>query len=166
VRKLQVAQVNIGRVLAPLEDPMMRGFVERLDEINALADGSPGFVWRLQTEAGNATYLRPYDDERILINLSVWETVEDLRNFVYGGNHAEVLRQRGDWFEKLEAPVVGLWWVPAGHIPSIDEAKKRLAHLQERGPTPFAFSFRALFPPDEEVVRTTDWSAFEPCPAG
>ena len=145
---------------------MMRGFVERLDEINALADGSPGFVWRLQTEAGNATYLRPYDDERILINLSVWETVEDLRDFVYGGKHAEVLRQLGDWFEKLEAPVVALWWVPAGHIPSIDEAKERLAHLQERGPTPFAFSFRAPFPPHEEVVRTTDWSAFEPCPAG
>jgi len=164
VKKLHVAQVNIGRMRASLEDPMMSGFVARLDEINALADGSPGFVWRLQTEAGNATYLRPYDDERILINLSVWETVEDLRDFVYGGNHAEVLRQRGDWFEKLEAPVVALWWVPAGHVPSIDEAKKRLAHLQERGPTPFAFSFRELFPPDEEVVRTTDWSAFEPCP--
>jgi hypothetical protein len=96
---------------------------------------------RSQTEAGNATYLRPYDDERIIINLSVWETVEDLRNFVYGGNHAEVLRQRRDWFENFEAPVVALWWVPAGHIPSIDEAKKRLAHLQERGPMPFAFSF-------------------------
>lgn len=165
MKKLHVAQVNIARMRAPLEDPMMRGFVERLDEINALADGSPGFVWRLQTDAGNATYLRPYDDEWIIINLSVWETVEDLRNFVYGGDHAEVLRQRRDWFEKLEAPVVALWWVPAGHIPSIDEAKKRLAHLQERGPTSFAFSFRELFPPDEEVVRTTDWSGFKPCPA-
>jgi hypothetical protein len=164
MKELHVAQVNIGRVRGSLEDPMMHGFVARLDEINALADGSPGFVWRLQTEAGNATYLRPYDDERILINLSVWETVEDLRDFVYGGKHAEVLRQRGDWFEKLEAPVVALWWVPAGHIPSIDEAKKRLAHLQERGPTPFAFSFRELFPPDEEVVRMTDWAAYELCP--
>jgi hypothetical protein len=165
MKKLHVAQVNIARMRAPLEDPMMRGFVERLDEINALADGSPGFVWRLQTDAGNATYLRPYDDEWIIINLSIWETIEDLRNFVYGGNHAEVLRQRRDWFEKLQTPVVALWWIPAGHIPSIDEAKKRLAHLQERGPTPFAFSFRELFPPDEEVVRTTDWSDFEPCPA-
>jgi hypothetical protein len=165
MKKLHVAQVNIARMRAPLEDPMMRGFVERLDEINALADGSPGFVWRLQTDAGNATYLRPYDDEWIIINLSIWETIEDLRNFVYGGNHADVLRQRRDWFEKLQTPVVALWWIPAGHIPSIDEAKKRLAHLQERGPTPFAFSFRELFPPDEEVVRTTDWSDFEPCPA-
>ena len=149
----------------PLERPVMRGFVERLDEINALADGSPGFVWRLQTGAGNATYLRPYDDEMILINLSVWESIEDLRNYVYGGGHAEVLRQRWEWFEKLETPVTALWWVPAGHVPSIDEAKKRLSHLQEHGPTPFAFSFRAPFPPDQEVVRATDWSAFKPCPA-
>jgi len=143
----------------------MSGFVARLDEINALADGSPGFVWRLQTDAGNATYLRPYDDDRIIINMSVWETVEDLRSFVYSERHAEVLWQRQDWFEKLEAAVVALWWIPAGHIPSIDEAKKRLAHLQEHGPTPFAFSFRSVFPPDEEVARATDWSAFEPCPA-
>lgn len=104
----------------------MRDFVERLEEINALADGSPGFVWRLQTEAGNATYLRPYDDDRIIINMSVWQSVEDLRNFVYRGNHADVLRRRHDWFEKLDSPVVALWWVPAGHRPSIDEAKKRL----------------------------------------
>jgi hypothetical protein len=162
---LHIAQVNIARMRGALEDPVMRGFVARLDEINALADGSPGFVWRLQTDAGNATYLRPYDDDRIIINLSVWETVEDLRRFVHGGNHAEVLRQRADWFEKLETPVVALWWIPAGHVPSADEAKKRLTHLKEQGPTPFAFSFRSLFPPDDEFARATDWSAFEPCPA-
>jgi hypothetical protein len=163
--KLHLAQVNIARMRGALEDPVMREFVARLEEINALADGSPGFVWRLQTDAGNATYLRPYDDERIIVNMSVWETVEDLRNYAYRGGHAEALRRRQEWFEKLDTPVVALWWVPAGHIPSIDEAKKRLAHLQERGPTPFAFSFRSLFPPDEEVARATDWSAFEPCPA-
>ena len=165
MRNLHLAQINIGRMRGPLDGPVMGGFVARLDEINALADGSPGFVWRLQTDAGNATYLRPYDDDRIIINMSVWETVEDLRSFVYSERHAEVLRQRLDWFEKLEAAVVALWWIPAGHIPSIDEAKKRLAHLQEHGPTPFAFSFRSVFPPDEEVARATDWSAFEPCPA-
>jgi hypothetical protein len=161
---LHIAQVNIARMRGALEDPVMSGFVARLDEINALADGSPGFVWRLQTDAGNATYLRPYGDDRIIINLSVWKTVEDLRNFVYRGNHAEVLRQRQDWFEKLDAPVVALWWVPAGHVPSIDEAKKRLAHLQDHGPTPFAFSFRSPFPPDEELACAADGSAFEPCP--
>jgi len=165
MKKLHLAQFNIGRMLGPLDGPVMRGFVERLDEINAIADGTPGFVWRLQTDAGNATYLRPYDDEWIIVNMSVWETVEDLRNFVFSGKHSEVLRQRREWFEKLEKPITVLWWVPAGHVPSIDEAKKRLAHLQERGPTPFAFSFRTVFPPDEEVVAATDWSAFEPCPA-
>lgn len=166
MKKLHLAQINIGRMRGPIDGPVMRGFVERLEDINALADGAPGFVWRLQTEAGNATYLRPYeDDEMMIINMSVWETVEDLRNFVFSTEHAEVLRQRREWFEKLETPITALWWVPAGHVPSIDEAKKRLAHLQEHGPTPFAFTFRNVFPPDEEVVRSTDWSAFEPCPA-
>jgi hypothetical protein len=165
MKTLHLAQVNIARMRGGLEDPVMRGFVARLDEINALADGSPGFVWRLQTDAGNATYLRPYDDERIIINMSVWESLEDLQNYVYRGGHAEVLRQRRDWFEKLESPVVALWWVPAGRVPSIDEAKKRIAHLQEHGPTPFAFSFRSPFPPDERFAASTDWSAFEPCAA-
>ena len=162
---LNLAQVNIARMRGALDDPVMAGFVARLDEINALADASPGFVWRLQTPEGNATYLRPYDDDRVLFNLSVWESVETLRDYAYRSAHAEVLRQRADWFEKFEAPAVALWWVPAGHLPSIDEAKKRLAHLQEHGPTPFAFTFRALFPPDEEHVRSIDWSSFEPCPA-
>jgi uncharacterized protein DUF3291 len=164
MKMLQIAQVNIARMRGALEDPVMEGFVARLAEINALADRSPGFVWRLQTPEGNATYLRPYDDDRILFNLSVWKTVEDLRSYVYRSAHAEVLRQRNDWFQQFGAPVVALWWVPAGHLPSIDEAKKRLAHLQEMGPTAFAFTFRSLFPPDEEYVRSIDWSSFEPCP--
>lgn len=150
----------------PLDGPIMAGFVERLGEINALADRSRGFVWRLQTPEGNATYLRPYNDDRILFNLSVWETVEDLKEYVYRGSHADVLRRRQDWFEKFGAPAVALWWVPAGHTPSIDEAKKRLERLQEAGPTAFAFTFRSIFPPDEQYVRSIDWSAFEPCPAG
>jgi Domain of unknown function (DUF3291) len=165
MQTFHLAQVNVARMRGALEDPVMADFVARLDEINALADGSPGFVWRLQTDAGNATYLRPCDDERIIINMSVWESVEDLRNYVFRGGHAEVLRRRSEWFEGLETPVVALWWIPAGHAPSVDEAKKRLAHLDAHGPTPFAFTFRALFPPDPELVRATDWSAFEPCPA-
>lgn len=163
--KPRLAQVNIARMRGALEDAVMAGFVARLDELNALADASPGFVWRLQTDAGNATYLRPYDDERIIVNMSVWESIEHLRAYVYRSRHAEVLRQRGDWFEKLGTPVVAMWWVPAGHIPSVDEAKKRIAHLQEHGATPFAFSFGSPFPPDEQVLASTDWSAFEPCPA-
>src|SRR5579871_2892077 len=96
-----IAQVNIGRILAPVDDPIMSGFMNRLDEINALAEKSPGFVWRLQTSEGNATYFRPYEDDRILINMSVWENVETLRQFVYHTLHAELLRHRYDWFEKF-----------------------------------------------------------------
>jgi len=160
-----VAQVNIGRVKAQLDDPLMAGFVARLDEINALADTSPGFVWRLQASDGNATYLRPYDDDRILINMSVWETIEALRHYVYGTAHAEVLRQRQNWFDKFTGAYVALWWVPAGHIPGIDEAKKRLAYLDTHGPTQFAFTFKAIFQLDEEFQRGIDWSSFQPCPA-
>lgn len=162
---LHIAQLNIARAKAALDDPLLADFVARLDEINALADRAPGFVWRLQTPEGNATYLRPYDDDRILVNMSVWESVEQLKEYVYKTAHAELLRRRHDWFEKFEAAYTALWWVPAGHIPGVDEAKKRLAHLQEHGPTSFAFTFRQLFPPDEEVVATTDWGAFIPCPA-
>ena len=162
---LQIAQVNIGRMNAALDDPVMAGFVARLDEINALADRSPGFVWRLQSSAGNATYLRPYDDDRILFNLSVWQSIDQLRQYVYRTAHAELLRQRRDWFEKFAGAYVALWWVPAGHLPSVDEAKKRLAHLDTQGPTPFAFTFKKTFPPDEGFVQSIDWSSFKPCPA-
>ncbi len=145
-----IAQVNIARALAPIDDPVMAGFVARLDEINALADGSPGFVWRLQTEQGNATALQPYDDDRILFNMSVWETPEHLKDFVYGSLHAEVMRSRKSWFERFGAPYTALWWVAPGHVPGIDEAKQRLHHLQTHGPSPFAFSFARLFPAPQE----------------
>ena len=141
-----IAQVNIGRMKGPMDDPMMAGFVSRLDEINALADRAPGFVWRLQTPAGNATYLRPYpDDDRILINMSVWESIEALREYTYRTAHAELLRQRHEWFEKLAGVYAALWWIPAGHIPSVEEATTRLSHLEKRGPTQFAFTFKLTF---------------------
>lgn len=160
-----LAQVNIGRVKAQPNDPVMAGFMARLDEINALADKSPGFVWRLQTSDGNATYFRPYEDDRILLNMSVWETVETLRHYVYRTAHVEMLRQRQDWFENFAGIYVALWWVPVGHIPSIDEAKKRLVYLGAHGPTQFAFTLKAVFQPDEEFQRGIDWSSFQPCPA-
>jgi Domain of unknown function (DUF3291) len=130
-----IAQVNIGQIKAPLEDQVMSGFVARLDEINALADSSPGFVWRLQSSAGNATYLRPYENDRILLNMSVWQTIDALKDYVYRSAHAELLRQRHDWFEKFTRLYAALWWVPIGPIPSVDEAKKRLAHLDKHGST-------------------------------
>jgi len=163
--QLHLAQVNIARMKEPLDSPAMAGFVARLEEINALADRSPGFVWRLQAGEGNATYLRPYDDDRILFNMSVWESIEQLRKYVYQSAHVEVLRDRHEWFSKFESSYLSLWWIPVGHRPSVDEAKKRLAYLAEHGPTPFAFSFKVTFPPDPAVVDAIDWSAFEPCRA-
>ena len=161
-----IAQLNIGRVKAPVEDPIMAGFVARLDEINALAECSPGFVWRLQTSEGNATYFRPYpEDDRILINMSVWETIESLRHYVYQTAHADLLRQRQAWFEKFAGSYTALWWVPAGHRPGMDEATKRLAHLEKHGPTQFAFTFKTTFEPEEQFQKLIDWSSFQPCPA-
>ena len=141
-----LAQVNIGRAKGAPEDPIMAGFMARLNEINALADASPGFVWRLQTSEGNATYLRPYEDDRILVNMSVWESIEQLKHYVYKTMHAEVLRQRLEWFEKFSSSYTALWWIPAGHTPSVEEAKERLAHLDAYGPTQFAFTFKNSFP--------------------
>ena len=143
---MYLAQVNIGRVRFPVEDPAMAGFMSRLDDINALADRSPGFVWRLQGDDGNNTYLHPFPaDDRILLNMSVWETIEHLRAYTYDTAHAEILRQRRDWFEKFDRMYLALWWIPVGHIPSVEEAKERLAHLEAHGPTPHAFTFKVSF---------------------
>lgn len=163
--KYHIAQVNIGRIKAPLDNAIMHGFVSRLDEINALADRSPGFVWRLQTDEGNATYFRPYDDDRVLLNMSVWESIDALKDYVYRTVHAQLLHHRHEWFEKFERNYLALWWVPVGHIPGIDEAKKRLAHLDAHGPTQFAFTFKKIVQPDEEFQAGIDWSSFLPCPA-
>ena len=143
-----LAQINIARMRAPLDDPTMAGFVSRLDAVNAPADASPGFIWRFQGDAGNATYLRPYDDHRIIVNMSVWGSVEALRGYVYQADHAAVMRQRKDWFERFEGPYLALWWVPAGHRPGIDEAKARLEHLRLHGPSAWAFTFRETFAPE------------------
>jgi hypothetical protein len=158
-----LAQVNIAQMKGPIGSVLMSGFVARLDEINALADRSAGFVWRLQTDVGNATYLQPYDDNRILFNLSVWKTVEALKSYVYQTAHAEVLRERRQWFDHFAGVYVALWWIPVGHIPSVDEAKKRLAHLEKHGPSQFAFGFKSVLPPDEKYLNTFDWSVFDPC---
>jgi hypothetical protein len=164
-RRFHLAQVNIARMRAPLDDPLLAGFVARLDDVNALADSSAGFVWRLQTDAGDATALRAYDDDRILFNLSVWQTPEALRDFVYRSAHVEVMRQRKTWFERFDGAYYALWWVPAGHIPSIGEAKERLEHLRLHGETARAFSFAKLFPaPDAEDAAPSQGFA-DPCPA-
>jgi hypothetical protein len=146
----QVAQVNIGLAKDDMDSPVMAGFAGALDRINALADESPGFVWRLQTEDGDATAIRPYDDERMMINMSVWASVEDLQQFVYRSGHVGVMRHRREWFERMQV-FMALWWIPAGHVPTVEEAKERLAHLEEYGPTAQAFTFRSHFPVDDQI---------------
>jgi hypothetical protein len=125
----------------------MADFMALLDPINALADRSDGFVWRLQTEDGDATALRPFHDDRILINMSVWESFDALRSFVYVSRHLDVMRRRREWFERMGEAYLALWWIPAGHLPTIDDAKARLDALRERGPSAAAFTFRDPYPP-------------------
>ena len=142
-----LAQVNIGRFRAPIDSPVMEGFRTQLDPINALADRSPGFVWRLQTEDGDATAIRPYaGDDLMAINMSVWASLESLQQFVYKSEHVAPLRDRKQWFEPLVGPILALWWIPAGQIPTVTDARDRLAYLKEHGPTPHAFTFRTPFP--------------------
>jgi hypothetical protein len=128
----------------------MDGFRNQLDVINALADATPGFVWRLQTDQGNAMAIRPFaGDERMAINMSVWQSLEALQQFVYRSAHAASLRDRKQWFEPMDGPILALWWIPAGHIPTVAEAIERLQLLSERGPSPEAFTFRKPFPPSD-----------------
>lgn len=137
-------------MLGEFEDDVMSGFAARLDSLNALADASPGFVWRYQTEAGNATEVRVFADELILFNMSVWETIESLEDYVYRSNHLEALQKRAEWFERPARPPLVLWWVNAGHIPSVGEAKDHFDLLWRDGPTPAAFTFRERFPAPQE----------------
>ena len=147
-----LAQVNIARALYPMEDPAMHGFVSRLDEINALADATPGFVWRLQGEEGNALAFRVFDDPQLLINISVWESVVELENFIYRTMHVDVMRERKKWFAPPNGPNMALWWIPAGTIPTPMDARRALALLAEQGPTPAAFTFREQFAPATEAA--------------
>ncbi len=144
--RYHLAQLNIARLLAPLDSPQLAGFVARLAAVNALADAAPGFVWRFQTPEGDATAVRHYDDDRILVNFSVWEDAEVLHEFVFGTLHAEVMRHRREWFERMELPFTVLWWVPGGHRPTIAEAVDRLEQLRRHGPTAAAFTFRQRHP--------------------
>jgi hypothetical protein len=158
----ELAQLNIGRLVAPVDAPEVAEFMDALDEINRVADSAPGFRWRLQTDEGNATSVRPYDDEQVLVNMSVWASVEALADYVYRSGHTAFLRRRREWFEPSGGAHMVLWWVPAGHRPSVAEAQERLAHLGAHGPTPHAFTFRRPFGPDEGARPVDERDA---CPA-
>jgi len=163
--RYHLAQLNVGIIKAPLESPVMADFVNNLDRINALAEASPGFVWRLQTEEGNATALRPTEDESFLVNMSVWEDADSLSRFVFKSAHVEIMRRRREWFERMVEAYLVLWWVPKGHVPTVDEALARLARVREHGPTPEAFTFRTAFPPPDAAPDRTPFAFGNECPA-
>ncbi|MET0294988.1 MAG: DUF3291 domain-containing protein [Phenylobacterium sp.] len=145
----ELAQVNIGRLKAPLDSPLIKEFVDNLDRINALADASPGFIWRLKGYGDNATDLSPYEDPLIIPNMSVWKDVAHLGAFVYRSGHIQIMRRRAEWFEHMEN-FQALWWVPAGYRPTVEEAKAKLELIAAKGPTAEAFTFWSPFPsPDQ-----------------
>ncbi|WP_067664856.1 DUF3291 domain-containing protein [Nocardia miyunensis] len=157
-----LAQVNIALPLEPLGSARLSGFVAALDEINSLADAATGFIWRLQTEDGDATAIRLLDDDRLIVNMSVWSSMASLTEFVYRSDHVRIMRQRRGWFETMSEAYQALWWVPAGHLPTVAEAEQRITRLRAHGPTEYAFTFRNAFPapsasePSASDVRPAD----------
>jgi hypothetical protein len=146
VTGFHLAQVNVGRLKAPIDDPLIADFRNNLDRVNAIADATPGFVWRLVGEGNNATDIQPIpDDPLFAINLSVWADLDALAGFVYRTDHRDIMRRRREWFEPMET-FMALWWVPAGHRPTPSEALARLDLLARMGPTADAFTFRQPFP--------------------
>lgn len=152
MERWHIAQVNIAVPHEPLDSPRLAEFVELLDPVNAIADASPGFVWRLQDESGDATSIRAFDDDSILINMSVWESIDALWRYVYDGRHLEVMRRRREWFTRLAEAHLALWWVPAGELPTAAEARERIERLRAEGPTPQAFTFKRCFDPRGEPL--------------
>jgi hypothetical protein len=137
-----LAQLNIGKILAPMDSPVMSEFADNLDRINALAESSEGFIWRLKDDSNDATSIKAYDDELIIVNLTVWTSIDTLFKFVYQSHHMEIFKKRQLWFEKMKDMHMVLWYVPAGHVPTVEEAVAKLDHLRKHGDTPSAFSFK------------------------
>ena len=152
VTNLQLAQLNVARLRVPLDHPSNAAFVNAIDRVNALADAAQGFVWRLQADGGDATSIRIGDDDLVIVNMSLWESIDALWAYVYGGGHLEVMRHRREWFDaSLEAHLV-LWWREVGEAPDVDEAMQRLSVLRKRGPTAEAFTFRQAFARDGRPI--------------
>jgi hypothetical protein len=146
-----------------MDDPIIDDFRLSLDRINALAEASPGYVWRLQDESGNATGIKPFGDDLEIVNLTVWSSIDALADFTYRSGHVAFLRRRRDFFEAATQPILCLWWIPEGTIPTVQDAIARLEHLRAHGPTPTAFTFRRRFDPDGLDARAG--SERDSCPA-
>ena len=153
--EFHLAQLNIARMLAPIDSPVMADFVANLDRINGIAESSPGFVWRLKDDSNNATSIRIFDDDFLIVNMSTWESVDALFHYVYKSDHVEIFKRRAEWFEKMTDMHMVLWYVPAGSNPTVADAVERLTHLRSQGETPYAFSFRKRFTPEEALALTS-----------
>jgi hypothetical protein len=160
----ELAQLNVAAMKAPLDSPTMADFVANLDRINALAERSPGFVWRLASDDGNATAFRPLG-EHVLVNLSVWADVPSLSRYVYRTAHVEIMRRRREWFDRMAAAYMVLWWVPAGHRPTFAEAIARLERLRADGPSAAAFTFAQAFGPPGSDAAESPFRIDDTCPA-
>ncbi|AXG53866.1 hypothetical protein SLCG_2711 [Streptomyces lincolnensis] len=150
----ELAQVNISRLRFPLDSPELKDFVDALDPVNASAEEADGYVWRLQSDGGDATDIKVFGDDWLIINLTVWRDTNALTAFMYQGQHREMLARRREWFERVQEAMTALWWVPTGHRPTVAEAESRLLHLRTNGPTPHAFTLRTSFPPDTQEPVT------------
>lgn len=147
IMNYQLAEINIAKMKGVnIDDPIMQEFVDNLDRVNALAESSEGFIWRLKDDSNNATNLNPYDDEQIIINISVWRDVEALEQFTYKTFHTDFLKRRKEWFQTYGKAYYTMWWIKAGEFPTVEMAVKKLAVFQENGPSPEAFNFRMRFP--------------------
>jgi hypothetical protein len=162
--KYHLAQLNIGTLKAPLDSPELKPFVDNLDRINALAESSDGFVWRLKGDGNDATSLRPLGDN-VIINMSVWRDVDALRAYVYKSAHVEIMRRKREFFSRMSNSYLALWWVPEGHEPTVAEAVARLEHLREHGPTAQAFTFGEAFSAPDAQNAGSPFSFKDNCPA-
>ena len=144
-----LAQVNIARMLAPLDNPVMADFVNNLDRINAVAEQSEGFVWRLVDDSNNATAIKIFDDDYLIVNMSVWKSMQDLFNFTYRTAHLEIFKRKKEWFSKMEDSHMAFWYISSEHIPTVKEAEERLIYLNQYGETPYAFTFKSKFLPKD-----------------
>lgn len=160
----QLAQLNIAALKAPLDSPELKDFVDNLDRINALAEGSPGFVWRLKGDGNDATSLRPLGDN-IIVNMSVWRDVASLRDYAYRSGHVEIMRRRREWFTRMAEAYLVLWWVPAGHEPTMAEAVDRLTLLREHGSTARGFNFGEPFSAPDDSTAQGRGAIGDSCPA-
>lgn len=147
-RNKVLAQINVARAIAPLDDQKMHGFVSQLDEINRLAENAPGFIWRLQTEFGDATDIQAFDDPQMIVNMSVWDSMQSLKSYVYSGEHLAAVKRRAEWFHRIRTPHLALWWISEGHVPSINEGLEALTNIARFGSTQKAFTFAKPYKPN------------------